>query len=148
MGTGKRLFFSALGEQPPGVFWPLRESSPRLPQTVIPHPLPWPRAMGWGILAVVKSTIRGQPHCFVPAPVCQPEGPPHTLFGPGPFCLQGRQKLARFNAREFATLIIDILSEAKRRQQGKSLSSPTGGKGSGGGHRPRIFFHGSLPGVA
>ncbi|EPQ14314.1 ARF GTPase-activating protein GIT1 [Myotis brandtii] len=39
---------------------------------------------------------------------------------------QGRQKLARFNAREFATLIIDILSEAKRRQQGKSLSSPTG----------------------
>lgn len=38
---------------------------------------------------------------------------------------QGRQKLARFNAREFATLIIDILSEAKRRQQGKGLSSPT-----------------------
>ncbi|XP_061461256.1 ARF GTPase-activating protein GIT1 isoform X2 [Rhineura floridana] len=38
---------------------------------------------------------------------------------------QGRQKLARFNAREFATLIIDILSEAKRRQQGKSLTSPT-----------------------
>uniref|UniRef100_A0A452HP21 Arf-GAP domain-containing protein n=1 Tax=Gopherus agassizii TaxID=38772 RepID=A0A452HP21_9SAUR len=38
---------------------------------------------------------------------------------------QGRQKLARFNAREFATLIIDILSEAKRRQQGKSLLSPT-----------------------
>ncbi|XP_029467049.1 ARF GTPase-activating protein GIT1 isoform X6 [Rhinatrema bivittatum] len=38
---------------------------------------------------------------------------------------QGRQKLARFNAREFATLIIDILSEAKRRQQGKSLISPT-----------------------
>ncbi|XP_078729731.1 ARF GTPase-activating protein GIT2 isoform X1 [Lampetra fluviatilis] len=31
---------------------------------------------------------------------------------------QGRQKLARFNAREFATLIIDILSDAKRRQQG------------------------------
>uniref|UniRef100_H9GJ66 GIT ArfGAP 1 n=1 Tax=Anolis carolinensis TaxID=28377 RepID=H9GJ66_ANOCA len=39
---------------------------------------------------------------------------------------QGRQKLARFNAREFATLIIDILSEAKRRQQGKGLTSPTG----------------------
>uniref|UniRef100_A0A665UJU9 G protein-coupled receptor kinase interacting ArfGAP 1 n=1 Tax=Echeneis naucrates TaxID=173247 RepID=A0A665UJU9_ECHNA len=39
---------------------------------------------------------------------------------------QGRQKLARFNAREFATLIIDILSDAKRRQQGKGLSSPTG----------------------
>ncbi|XP_059573532.1 ARF GTPase-activating protein GIT1 isoform X2 [Alligator mississippiensis] len=38
---------------------------------------------------------------------------------------QGRQKLARFNAREFATLIIDILGEAKRRQQGKSLLSPT-----------------------
>ncbi|KAM9117959.1 LOW QUALITY PROTEIN: ARF GTPase-activating protein GIT1 [Pangshura tecta] len=38
---------------------------------------------------------------------------------------QGRQKLARFNAREFATLIIDILSEAKRRQQGKSLGSPS-----------------------
>uniref|UniRef100_A0A8C8S586 GIT ArfGAP 1 n=1 Tax=Pelusios castaneus TaxID=367368 RepID=A0A8C8S586_9SAUR len=38
---------------------------------------------------------------------------------------QGRQKLARFNAREFATLIIDILSEAKRRQQGKTLVSPT-----------------------
>ncbi|KAL5016285.1 hypothetical protein ScPMuIL_005874 [Solemya velum] len=31
---------------------------------------------------------------------------------------QGRQKLARFNAREFATLIIDILSDAKRRQIG------------------------------
>uniref|UniRef100_A0A8K9WU17 G protein-coupled receptor kinase interacting ArfGAP 1 n=1 Tax=Oncorhynchus mykiss TaxID=8022 RepID=A0A8K9WU17_ONCMY len=42
---------------------------------------------------------------------------------------QGRQKLARFNAREFATLIIDILSDAKRRQQGKGLSSPTGEKG-------------------
>ncbi|XP_067102088.1 LOW QUALITY PROTEIN: ARF GTPase-activating protein GIT1 [Osmerus mordax] len=38
---------------------------------------------------------------------------------------QGRQKLARFNAREFATLIIDILSDAKRRQQGKGLGSPT-----------------------
>lgn len=40
--------------------------------------------------------------------------------------LQGRQKLARFNAREFATLIIDILSDAKRRQQGKGLTSPAG----------------------
>nr|CAD7261755.1 unnamed protein product [Timema shepardi] len=29
---------------------------------------------------------------------------------------QGRQKLARFNARELASLIIDILSDAKRRQ--------------------------------
>ncbi|KAG8450444.1 hypothetical protein GDO86_002922 [Hymenochirus boettgeri] len=38
---------------------------------------------------------------------------------------QGRQKLARFNAREFATLIIDILSEAKRRQQGKAPVIPT-----------------------
>ncbi|XP_078278582.1 ARF GTPase-activating protein GIT1 isoform X7 [Rhinoraja longicauda] len=38
---------------------------------------------------------------------------------------QGRQKLARFNAREFATLIIDILSDAKRRQHGKTLGSPT-----------------------
>ncbi|XP_050605657.1 ARF GTPase-activating protein GIT2 isoform X5 [Macaca thibetana thibetana] len=35
---------------------------------------------------------------------------------------QGRQKLARFNAHEFATLVIDILSDAKRRQQGSSLS--------------------------
>ncbi|MEQ2285503.1 hypothetical protein AMECASPLE_032564 [Ameca splendens] len=43
----------------------------------------------------------------------------------GLFVPQGRQKLARFNAREFATLIIDILSDAKRRQQGKGLSSPT-----------------------
>uniref|UniRef100_A0A4W3IVU9 G protein-coupled receptor kinase interacting ArfGAP 1 n=1 Tax=Callorhinchus milii TaxID=7868 RepID=A0A4W3IVU9_CALMI len=39
---------------------------------------------------------------------------------------QGRQKLARFNAREFATLIIDILSDAKRRQHGKTLGSPIG----------------------
>ncbi|XP_057207060.1 ARF GTPase-activating protein GIT1 isoform X3 [Triplophysa rosa] len=38
---------------------------------------------------------------------------------------QGRQKLARFKAREFATLIIDILSDAKRRQHGKGLTSPT-----------------------
>ncbi|NXE12321.1 GIT2 protein, partial [Lophotis ruficrista] len=34
----------------------------------------------------------------------------------------GRQKLARFNAHEFATLVIDILSDAKRRQQGNPLS--------------------------
>uniref|UniRef100_H0ZAT0 GIT ArfGAP 2 n=1 Tax=Taeniopygia guttata TaxID=59729 RepID=H0ZAT0_TAEGU len=32
------------------------------------------------------------------------------------------QKLARFNAHEFATLVIDILSDAKRRQQGNSLT--------------------------
>ncbi|XP_029960239.1 ARF GTPase-activating protein GIT2a isoform X6 [Salarias fasciatus] len=37
---------------------------------------------------------------------------------------QGRQKLARFNAHEFATLVIDILSDAKRRQQGNSIVSP------------------------
>ncbi|XP_015249841.1 ARF GTPase-activating protein GIT2a isoform X8 [Cyprinodon tularosa] len=37
---------------------------------------------------------------------------------------QGRQKLARFNAHEFATLVIDILSDAKRRQQGNSVCSP------------------------
>uniref|UniRef100_A0AAR2IYE1 Arf-GAP domain-containing protein n=1 Tax=Pygocentrus nattereri TaxID=42514 RepID=A0AAR2IYE1_PYGNA len=39
---------------------------------------------------------------------------------------QGRQKLARFNAHEFATLVIDILTDAKRRQQG---SSPDNVKG-------------------
>ncbi|XP_004636358.1 ARF GTPase-activating protein GIT2 isoform X5 [Octodon degus] len=38
---------------------------------------------------------------------------------------QGRQKLARFNAHEFATLVIDILGDAKRRQQG---SPPSGSK--------------------
>ncbi|XP_050965685.1 ARF GTPase-activating protein GIT2a isoform X1 [Labeo rohita] len=37
---------------------------------------------------------------------------------------QGRQKLARFNAHEFATLVIDILSDAKRRQLGNAVSSP------------------------
>lgn len=31
---------------------------------------------------------------------------------------QGRQKLARFNAREFATLVVDILNDARRRQTG------------------------------
>uniref|UniRef100_A0A8C7ZZS7 G protein-coupled receptor kinase interacting ArfGAP 2b n=1 Tax=Oryzias sinensis TaxID=183150 RepID=A0A8C7ZZS7_9TELE len=31
---------------------------------------------------------------------------------------QGRQKLARFSAHEFATLVIDILTDAKRRQWG------------------------------
>ncbi|XP_012997230.1 ARF GTPase-activating protein GIT2 isoform X2 [Cavia porcellus] len=36
---------------------------------------------------------------------------------------QGRQKLARFNAHEFATLVIDILGDAKRRQQGSPHSS-------------------------
>uniref|UniRef100_A0A6I8P7D3 GIT ArfGAP 2 n=1 Tax=Ornithorhynchus anatinus TaxID=9258 RepID=A0A6I8P7D3_ORNAN len=33
---------------------------------------------------------------------------------------QGRQKLARFNAHEFATLVTDILSDAKRRQRGNT----------------------------
>ncbi|XP_041718228.1 ARF GTPase-activating protein GIT2 isoform X12 [Coregonus clupeaformis] len=37
---------------------------------------------------------------------------------------QGRQKLARFNAHEFATLVIDILSDSKRRQLGNSTTSP------------------------
>ncbi|XP_078083425.1 ARF GTPase-activating protein GIT2a isoform X10 [Mustelus asterias] len=37
---------------------------------------------------------------------------------------QGRQKLARFNAHEFATLVIDILSDAKRRQLGNPITSP------------------------
>uniref|UniRef100_A0ABM5F2F1 ARF GTPase-activating protein GIT2 isoform X7 n=1 Tax=Pogona vitticeps TaxID=103695 RepID=A0ABM5F2F1_9SAUR len=36
---------------------------------------------------------------------------------------QGRQKLARFNAHEFATLVIDILGDAKRRQQGNPTPS-------------------------
>ncbi|XP_074869204.1 ARF GTPase-activating protein GIT2 isoform X9 [Carettochelys insculpta] len=35
---------------------------------------------------------------------------------------QGRQKLARFNAHEFATLVIDILNDAKRRQQGNPVT--------------------------
>uniref|UniRef100_A0A671XR76 G protein-coupled receptor kinase interacting ArfGAP 2b n=1 Tax=Sparus aurata TaxID=8175 RepID=A0A671XR76_SPAAU len=35
---------------------------------------------------------------------------------------QGRQKLARFSAHEFATLVIDILTDAKRRQWGNSYS--------------------------
>ena len=38
---------------------------------------------------------------------------------------QGRQKLARFNAREFTTLVIDILSDAKRRQTGALSPSQT-----------------------
>lgn len=40
---------------------------------------------------------------------------------------QGRQKLARFSAHEFATLVIDILTDAKRRQWGNSCESPKGG---------------------
>ncbi|XP_055369628.1 ARF GTPase-activating protein GIT2-like isoform X3 [Betta splendens] len=36
---------------------------------------------------------------------------------------QGRQKLARFSAHEFATLVIDILSDAKLRQWGNSCES-------------------------
>lgn len=40
--------------------------------------------------------------------------------------LKGRQKLARFSAHEFATLVIDILTDAKRRQWGNSCESPKG----------------------
>uniref|UniRef100_A0A3Q1J7Q2 Arf-GAP domain-containing protein n=1 Tax=Anabas testudineus TaxID=64144 RepID=A0A3Q1J7Q2_ANATE len=36
---------------------------------------------------------------------------------------QGRQKLARFSAHEFATLVIDILTDAKQRQWGNSCES-------------------------
>uniref|UniRef100_A0AAY4BKB4 Arf-GAP domain-containing protein n=1 Tax=Denticeps clupeoides TaxID=299321 RepID=A0AAY4BKB4_9TELE len=36
---------------------------------------------------------------------------------------QGRQKLARFNAHEFATLVIDILADAKRRQIGGTVEN-------------------------
>uniref|UniRef100_A0AAY4BE72 G protein-coupled receptor kinase interacting ArfGAP 2a n=1 Tax=Denticeps clupeoides TaxID=299321 RepID=A0AAY4BE72_9TELE len=43
---------------------------------------------------------------------------------------QGRQKLARFNAHEFATLVIDILSDSKRRQQGTSVKSVDSRHGS------------------
>uniref|UniRef100_A0A4W6D181 G protein-coupled receptor kinase interacting ArfGAP 2b n=1 Tax=Lates calcarifer TaxID=8187 RepID=A0A4W6D181_LATCA len=35
---------------------------------------------------------------------------------------QGRQKLARFSAHEFATLVIDILTDAKRRQQTQTVN--------------------------
>ncbi|KAK7898652.1 hypothetical protein WMY93_019505 [Mugilogobius chulae] len=37
---------------------------------------------------------------------------------------QGRQKLARFSAHEFATLVIDILADAKHRQWGNTCESP------------------------
>uniref|UniRef100_A0A3B4AUM6 Arf-GAP domain-containing protein n=1 Tax=Periophthalmus magnuspinnatus TaxID=409849 RepID=A0A3B4AUM6_9GOBI len=37
---------------------------------------------------------------------------------------QGRQKLARFSAHEFATLVIDILTDAKHRQWGNTCESP------------------------
>uniref|UniRef100_A0A672PBD4 ARF GTPase-activating protein GIT2-like n=1 Tax=Sinocyclocheilus grahami TaxID=75366 RepID=A0A672PBD4_SINGR len=43
---------------------------------------------------------------------------------------QGRQKLARFNAHEFAMLVVDILTDAKRRQQG---NTPDNFKGDEGG---------------
>lgn len=69
--------------------------------------------------------------------ICSPHDRSQSLFFVSLWCpttsavlfSQGRQKLARFNAREFATLIIDILSDAKRRQQGKGLSSPAGKTG-------------------
>uniref|UniRef100_A0A674N1L7 G protein-coupled receptor kinase interacting ArfGAP 2b n=1 Tax=Takifugu rubripes TaxID=31033 RepID=A0A674N1L7_TAKRU len=41
---------------------------------------------------------------------------------------QGRQKLARFSANEFATLVIDILNDAKRRQWGNACESPKDGR--------------------
>ncbi|CAL9683399.1 unnamed protein product [Knipowitschia caucasica] len=37
---------------------------------------------------------------------------------------QGRQKLARFSAHEFATLVIDILTDAKHRQWGNTCENP------------------------
>ncbi len=37
---------------------------------------------------------------------------------------QSRQKLAKFNSREFASLIIDVLSEAKRRYYGTNENGP------------------------
>ncbi|KAJ0013121.1 hypothetical protein NQD34_017455 [Periophthalmus magnuspinnatus] len=40
---------------------------------------------------------------------------------------EGRQKLARFSAHEFATLVIDILTDAKHRQWGNTCESPKGG---------------------
>lgn len=43
---------------------------------------------------------------------------------------QARQKLGRLNAREFATLLIDLLCEAKRRQMG-GIASLISGKLSG-----------------
>ena len=46
------------------------------------------------------------------------------------FVLQGRQKLAKFNKREFATLIIDILNDAKRRY-GTGTASPTNNAAAG-----------------
>ncbi|KAK3084396.1 hypothetical protein FSP39_012870 [Pinctada imbricata] len=52
--------------------------------------------------------------------VCDRQGVPFLPLNPDFSATrnQGRQKLARFNAREFATLIIDILNDAKRRQTG------------------------------
>lgn len=47
---------------------------------------------------------------------------------------QGRQKLARFSAHEFATLVIDILTDAKRRQWGNSCDSPKG-------NVPQFYFY-------
>lgn len=51
----------------------------------------------------------------------------HLFSSPVAFLFsQGRQKLARFSAHEFATLVIDILTDAKRRQWGNSCDSPKG----------------------
>ncbi|GFR62381.1 ARF-GTPase-activating protein GIT2 [Elysia marginata] len=51
---------------------------------------------------------------------------------------QGRQKLARFNAREFATLVVDILYDARRRQTGYTapLQIP---KDPGRGFHDKLF---------
>ncbi|XP_076452808.1 ARF GTPase-activating protein GIT2-like [Babylonia areolata] len=45
---------------------------------------------------------------------------------------QGRQKLARFNAREFATLVMDILNDARLRQTGIAQTPKEPDKFSGG----------------
>uniref|UniRef100_A0A671PCF8 ARF GTPase-activating protein GIT2-like n=1 Tax=Sinocyclocheilus anshuiensis TaxID=1608454 RepID=A0A671PCF8_9TELE len=49
---------------------------------------------------------------------------------------QGRQKLARFNAHEFATLVVDILTDAKRRQQGNTPDNFKGDEGGFGMDQP------------
>jgi len=61
-----------------------------------------------------SSTLLAPERCIVPFLPVNPEFSSTRN--------QGRQKLARFNAREFATLIIDILADAKRRQSPVSPS--------------------------
>lgn len=72
--------------------------------------------------SATRNQVNPSPRPCDPPPALHPDPCFYPLYPPP----QGRQKLARFNAREFATLLIDILGEAKRRQQGKSLLSPTG----------------------